>query len=72
MLAERVVEWTERWKQEGRQEGEARVVRQLLLFRFGTLPEWVESRLAAADTENLERWAERVLTVDSLEQVFDR
>jgi predicted transposase YdaD len=88
MLAHRVVEWTEQWKQEGhqqgfqeghlkgrqegRQEGESRVVRKLLQSRFGALPEWVEHRLAAAGTEDLERWAERVLTAESLEQVLGR
>jgi predicted transposase YdaD len=58
MLAERVVEWTEKWKQEGlqegRQEGRQEVLeraRGVLLLglekRFGPLPAEVRQRVEA-------------------------
>ena len=78
MLAERVIEWTEEWKQQGlkqgleqgRQEGEATVLLHLLRLRFGPLPTEIEARVAAANTETLLRWSERILTASSLEAVF--
>jgi hypothetical protein len=78
MLAERVVEWTKQWEEEGMkkgiqqgiQQGESLVLRRLLARRFGPLPPWVEERLAQADPETLERWAERVLEAATLEEVF--
>ena len=86
MLAERVKDWTRSWKEqgleegrlegrqqgrlEGRLEGEAQVVRRLLRRRFGELPDWAEKRFAAADTDQLETWAERLLDAPTLEDVF--
>ena len=51
--------------------GEARLLHRLLERRFGSLPTWVEARLAKAVEEDLVRWGERVLdpTV-SLEQLL--
>ena len=74
MLAERVLEWTEQWKreglEEGRQEGERKLLQRQLAHRFGDLPEWATARLAQADLEALEGWAERVLDAGTLEEVF--
>lgn len=60
MLAERVIEWTKEWKEEGLQQGEAAILTCQLTHRFGSLPEWVLAQLKHASTEQLERWAERV------------
>ena len=51
--------------------GEARLLHRLLERRFGSLPTWVEARLAKAVEEDLVLWGERVLdpTV-SLEQLL--
>jgi hypothetical protein len=38
--------------------------------RFGELPEWVWQRLQEADTAQLERWSERILSADNLEALF--
>jgi hypothetical protein len=86
MLAERVIEWTKEWKEEGLQEGiqqgvqqgmqqgmqlgEAAILMRLLMRRFGPLPEGVQTQLKQAPTEQLERWAERVLEATRLEDVF--
>jgi predicted transposase/invertase (TIGR01784 family) len=56
---------------EGRQEGEQVLLLRQLKRRFGPLPEWVELRLAQAATDQLERWAERVLEAPTLAAMFD-
>lgn len=75
MLAERVVQWTEQWKAEGRAEGlaqgEAALLKRQMKKRFGELPASAERRLAEASREQLERWAERLLDAERLEDVFD-
>lgn len=77
MLAERVIEWTEKWKreglqeglQEGRLEGERLVLQRQLTRRFGALPPEVIQRLAQADASRLEIWADRVLDAATLVDV---
>ena len=87
MLAERVKTWTEQWKQQGIQQGieqgmqegiqqgvhqgEGKVLRLLLVRRYGPLPSWVDQRLEQASENDLEVWAERVLECEKLEEVFD-
>ncbi len=66
MLSERVLEWTEQWKQ----EGEMRVLQRQLTRRFGDLPVWAVSRLEEAGLEELEVWTDRVLDAGTLEEVF--
>ncbi len=58
-------------RQEGRQEGEQILLLRLLQRRFGPLPDWVEQRLGQANTDQLERWGERVLDAPTLLAVFD-
>ncbi|MEW6037076.1 MAG: Rpn family recombination-promoting nuclease/putative transposase [Pseudomonadota bacterium] len=58
-------------RQEGRQIGEALVLRRLLTHRFGPLPDWVEQRIQQAPPEQLETWAERLLDAESLPAVFE-
>jgi len=74
-LAERVLEWTREWKQqgldEGRKEGESLMLQRLLTSKFGPLDAATQARLAAADSETLLVWGERVLAAGSLAEVFD-
>jgi uncharacterized protein DUF4351 len=60
----------EKGRQEGRQEGERMLLRRLLTQRFGPLPDGVEQRLHAATMPDLERWADRVLDAQHLDEVF--
>src|SRR5690606_10789358 len=59
---------------EGRAEGEASGRAKLLLkqlqLKFGALPADVRGRVEAASIEELDRWAERVLTEASLDDVL--
>lgn len=86
MLAERVVEWTEKWKQQGieqgleqgieqgkrlgRLEGEATVLARQLARRFGPLSAETRARLQQASSEQLEQWAENILDARTLGEVF--
>ena len=59
---------------EGRAEGEARGKAELLLkllgLRFGTTSEPTRAQVEAATVEQLDSWAERVLTAKTLEEIF--
>lgn len=67
MLADRVPIW----EQELRQEGQARLLLHIMDKRFGTLPERVKDRLTGGTSEQLTRWAERLLEGSSLTELFD-
>jgi hypothetical protein len=60
---------------EGRVEGQvealAAVLRRQLTLRFGHIPAPLEQRLHAADADTLLRWAERILTAATPDEVFD-
>ena len=50
--------------------GEARLLRRQLTRRHGELPHSVAQRLEKASTEEIERWADRVLTAKTLDDIF--
>ncbi|MBF0426544.1 MAG: Rpn family recombination-promoting nuclease/putative transposase [Magnetococcales bacterium] len=59
------------WRKEGRQEGAAAILLRLLKQRFGPqLPGWVDERVRTADAATIELWGDRILTAQSLEEVF--
>jgi hypothetical protein len=55
----------------GDQSGRVSVLLKLLNLKFGELPGDVESRVRHAELEELDLWIERVLTADSLNEIFD-
>jgi hypothetical protein len=57
--------------EEGRLEGESRLLKKQLERRFGTLPTWASDKLNSAAEQDLESWAEAVLTAPTLDAVFD-
>src|SRR5690554_4371571 len=61
----------EEGREEGVREGEARMLHRQLRRRFGELPSWVTAKLSHAEPEQLERWAERLFEVESLESLFE-
>lgn len=88
MLAENLEHWARKERREARQagleeglrkgqmkgqvEGERRVLQRQLGRRFGTPPDWVIAQLASATSEQLEAWADAVLTANTLDEVFER
>lgn len=63
-------QFAERFRAEGLQQGEARVLERLLRLKFGELPQAAQQRLAAADEPTLLVWSERVLTATRWEDVL--
>ncbi len=61
----------EKGLEKGVRKGEATMLMRLLARRFDGLPGWVEERLAEANREQLESWADRVLDAKRLEDVFN-
>ncbi|MBF0425470.1 MAG: DUF4351 domain-containing protein [Magnetococcales bacterium] len=51
-------------------KGEAALLLRQLKQRFGSLPGWVPERIDAADATTLETWGDRILTAQSLQEVF--
>ena len=69
-MEEGLLKGREEGRQEGRQEGEARVLLRLLRLKFGPLAPETEERVRSADADRLLVWGERVLTAESLQDVF--
>jgi predicted transposase YdaD len=55
---------------EGEAKGRAALLVKQLSFKFGTLPAEIQARIEDASVEELERWAERVLSATRLDAVF--
>ena len=61
----------ERGREEGHRQRARAVLVRLLEQRFGSLDEESRSRIESADLPALERWTDRILEVDSPEQLFE-
>ena len=70
MLAESIDRWNREIREEGRQEGEARVLLRQLRLKFGPLAPELEARVRSTDAERLLECSERVLTAERLQDVF--
>lgn len=70
MLANNLENWAKKERQEGRHEGVEGTLRKLIELKFDALPEWANERLAQASDEQLDIWVTRILTVDTLGDLF--
>jgi len=82
MLSERVKDWTKNWEQqgiekglqkglqEGLQKGKMDLLLRLLEWRFGAVSETISARVKQADSPTLELWSKRMLTAQTIEEVF--
>jgi hypothetical protein len=59
-----------RGRAKGRAEGEARLLVRLLTLKFGPLPGTVRAHIDGASPEQLEIWADRVLSATTLDEVL--
>ena len=48
------------------------MLRGQLEAKFGNLPKWVDERLEAATSVQVERWSKKILTADTLEGVLGK
>jgi len=55
----------------GRTEGRAALLLKMLNLKFGPLSAETRARVESASIDELEHWAERVLSATSLDAVFD-
>jgi hypothetical protein len=55
-----------------RAEGKAEILLKQLELRFGPIPTEIRTRVGGSIHRLLDRWAERVLTAATLDEVFDR
>ncbi len=67
MIEEHAIDWTAQWKQ----QGEATLLLRQFRSKFGPPDSAVEERIESADAEQLLEWGERVLTANTLDEVFD-
>jgi hypothetical protein len=51
--------------------GASGLLRRQLERRFGVLPEWALEQLTSASEQDLEAWADAILTAPTLEAVFN-
>ncbi len=54
--------FSERFIEQGRQEGETTILLRQLQLKFGVVPEGVRRRIEHADPQTLQVWSERILT----------
>jgi hypothetical protein len=70
MLAESIDRWNREIREEGRQEWGARILLRQLSLKFGSLDPETEEKVHSADADRLLGWSERILTAESLQDVF--
>jgi hypothetical protein len=56
----------------GKAEAIAALVSDLLGEKFGPLPRWARVRVETAEPAQLERWAKKVLTAETLDEVLGK
>ncbi|MBF0627313.1 MAG: PD-(D/E)XK nuclease family transposase [Magnetococcales bacterium] len=54
----------------GERQGRADALLDLLQDHFGSVPEWVPAKLAAADLDTLKNWGRKIFSTEKIEQVF--
>jgi flagellar biosynthesis/type III secretory pathway protein FliH len=55
---------------QGKQEGEVALLTRLLTRKFGLLPKHYQKKIATTDADTLLEWGERVLSANTLEEIF--
>ena len=55
---------------EGEVKGEAKLLQRLIQKRYNDFPAWVQDKLNAATADQLETWADRIFTAESLEELL--
>jgi len=63
-------EWVQRTEAQGAHDGLTRLLMRLLAQRFGTVPPDAAARIQQASADTLTLWAERLLSAQSIDDVF--
>ena len=64
-------DWMAEAGERARKKEAAKMLRLFMHGKFGPLPEWVDQRISNATADEMELWAERLLTVSTIEAVFE-
>jgi predicted transposase YdaD len=64
-------EGREEGREEGEKHGEAKALLRQLQVKFGPPEPAVAARIAAAESAQVERWLERILTANSPDELFE-
>ncbi|HTV20991.1 MAG TPA: DUF4351 domain-containing protein [Polyangiaceae bacterium] len=56
-------------KVQGKIEGKAELILRLVRLKFGEVPEAVRGRVVSAASEELDGWAERIITASTLDEL---
>ncbi|WP_433493166.1 hypothetical protein [Nocardia grenadensis] len=67
---EAIVTTAERLRAEGRAEGRAATLIELLTVKFGSAPETTIRTIRAAAPDRVDTWLHRLITATTLDQVF--
>ena len=70
MLEERIKEWEKELIEKGIEQGEAEMLLRQLERKFGEIPPECRQRIDDADSQQLLLWAERILSAETMDQVF--
>ncbi|SHM03601.1 Rpn family recombination-promoting nuclease/putative transposase [Vreelandella subglaciescola] len=74
MLADNLEVWAKRERREGEAKGEikgeAKLLKRLIISKYGQCPEWAQDKLNAADSERLGAWAEHIFDAETLEKLL--
>ena len=58
--------------QDAMRDAQASLVRGQLSAKFGGVPKWVDEKLGAATSAQIERWSKKILIADTLEGVLGK
>ena len=62
--------FSQRFREEGRQQGEVLALMRVMRHKFGDIPEPTRRRIEAAAPETLLEWLDRALVAASIDEVI--
>jgi hypothetical protein len=62
--------WIEEAEERGEKKGQAEVILRLIEHKHGAISEDVKERFLSADVDQLRLWTDRILTAESLGDIF--
>ncbi|WP_017429393.1 hypothetical protein [Vreelandella jeotgali] len=54
-------------RQVGEVKGEAKLLKKMIISKYGDCPEWVQEKLNEADSEQLGAWGQKIFQSSTLE-----
>ena len=58
--------------QKGIKQGEASLLKRLIVKKFGSIPDWAESLIDDATSAQIDAWGDNILTAESLESLLGK